>query len=151
MIIKFHERFALPVEDVFGCFDSPANWPRLYGFAGGRDVGDGWFAVGIKGFPFPLVARCTLVEPNRQVRRVFKGFWRSEGEIRFTPLGEHVVVEGYETISMRWLFLLSPVLERLLLEARFRAIWQLGWRRLRKLECAEASVREHCRAGAAGR
>jgi len=151
MIIKFRERLALPVETVFGYFESPANWPQLYGFAGGRDLGDGWFAVGIKGFPFPLVARSTLVEPNRQVRWVFKGFWRGEGEIRFTPSGEHVVVEGYERIGMRWLLPLSPVLERLFLEERFRAIWQLGWRRLRKLESAEASAGEHRWVGAAQR
>jgi hypothetical protein len=45
-----------------------------------------------------------------------------------------VFLEGYERIAVRWLFFLSPVVERLLLESRFRKIWELGWRRLRKGE-----------------
>jgi hypothetical protein len=136
MLIRFSERFALPVEEVFRYFASPAEWPRLYGFAGARDLGSGWFAVGIKKFPFSLVAKATLVEPNQRVRWVFRGFWRGSGEVRFTASSGSLLVEGYEDISVRWLSFLSPVAERFFLESRFRAIWQLGWRRLRKLEDA---------------
>jgi hypothetical protein len=134
MRIDFSEEFALPVEEVFSCFASPADWGRLYGSVGVRDLGAGWFAVGLRGFPFPLVARTTALEPNRSVRWTFRGFWRGEGEVRFTPSSESVLVEGYEVIGVRWLYFLSPVIEPLLLEPRFHAIWQLGWRRLRRRE-----------------
>lgn len=134
MRITFSERFALPTQEVFSYFASPADWARLYGFSGVRDLGSGWYAVGIKGFPFPLVAKSTLVEANRLARWTFRGFWRGDGEVRFTPSPGSVLVEGYEEIAVRWLFFLSPWVERLFLESRFRAIWQLGWRRLRKRE-----------------
>jgi hypothetical protein len=134
MRIAFSERFALPVGEVFSFFASPADWSRLYGFSGVRNLGSGWYAVGIKGFPFPLVARTTLVEPNSLVRWTFRGFWRGDGEVRFTSSPGSVLVEGYEEIAVRWLFFLSPLVERLFLESRFRAIWQLGWRRLRRRE-----------------
>lgn len=137
MRITFSERFALPVDEVFSYFASPADWARLYGFAGVRDLGSGWYAVGIKNFPFPLVAKSTVVDPNRLVRWTFRGFWRGEGEVRFTSSPGSVLVEGYEEIAVRWLFFLSPVVERLLLESRFHAIWQLDWRRLRKREQAK--------------
>jgi hypothetical protein len=134
MRITFNERFALPIDEVFSYFVTPADWGRLYGFAGVRDLGSGWFAVGLKGFPFPLVAKSTVVEENELVRWTFRGFWRGHGEIRFTSSPGSVLLEGYEDIAVRWLFFLSPLVERLLLESRFRAIWQLGWRRLRKRE-----------------
>lgn len=136
MHIDFSERFALPVGEVFAYFASPADWGRLYGFVGVRELGEGWFAVGLKGFPFPLVAKTTELRPDELVRWTFRGFWRGEGEVRFTAEAGGVRVDGYETISLRWLPLLSPVVERLFLEKRFRAIWQLGWRRLRKREPA---------------
>ena len=134
MRITFSERFALPTEEVFSYFASPADWSRLFGFSGVRDLGSGWYAVGIKGFPFPLVAKSTLVEANRLSRWTFRGFWRGHGEVRFTPSPESVLVEGHEEIAVRWLFFLSPLVERFFLESKFRAIWQLGWRRLRKRE-----------------
>jgi hypothetical protein len=136
MRIDFDERFALPVAEVFGYFATPADWGRLYGFVGGRDLGDGWFAVGLAGFPFPLVAKNTVCVPNELVRWTFRGFWRGEGEVRFTAEPGGVRVEGFEAIGPRWLPLLSPLVERLFLEKRFRAIWALGWRRLRKREAA---------------
>lgn len=134
MRIDFSERFALPAGEVFSYFSSPANWGRVFGFAGVRDLGAGWFAVGLKGFPFPLVAKTTAIEPNRLVRWRFRGFWRGEGEVRFTSSAGTVLVEGHEEIGVRYLYFLSPIVEGLLLESRFRAIWALGWRRLRSLE-----------------
>ena len=134
MLITFSERFALPVEEVFSYFATPADWVRLYGSAGVRDLGSGWYAVSIKGFPFPLVAKSTVVEPGRLVRWTFRGFWRGEGEIRFAPSPGSVLLEGYERAEVRWLFFLSPIVERLLLESRFRKMWELGWRRLHKRE-----------------
>ncbi len=135
MIIRFEHEFALPVEEIYSYFRTPADWTRLYGLAGDvEDRGYGWFAVPLKGFPFPLVARNTEQKPHELVRWVFKGFWRGRGEVRFAQTARGVVVEGYEEIAARWLFFLSPLVERLFLERRFRAIWEIGWHRLRKRE-----------------
>ncbi|MDX1583830.1 MAG: hypothetical protein R3338_09550, partial [Thermoanaerobaculia bacterium] len=125
----------LPVSKVFSYFETPRDWARLYGFAGTiEDRGNGWVAVPLKSFPFPLVARNTEVEANRLVRWTFRGFWRGEGEVRFTGDENHVTVEGFERISIRWLGFFSPAIERPFLEKRFRFIWELGWRRLREME-----------------
>ena len=34
MIIQFNEQFALPIDEVFSYFRTPADWVRLYGKAG---------------------------------------------------------------------------------------------------------------------
>ena len=118
-------------------FRTPADWTRLYGLAGDvKDYGDGWYAVPLKRFPFPLVARNTVNEPGRLVRWVFRGFWRGQGEVRFAERNGGVVVEGYEEIAVRWLFFFSPLVERLFLERTFHAIWEIGWHRLRKRAAA---------------
>ena len=135
MIIRFEHEFSLPVEEVYSYFQTPADWVRLYGLAGEvKDLGEGWYAVPLKKFPFPLVAKNTVQRPNEVVRWVFRGFWRGRGEVRFTVRPEGVIVEGYEGIAVRWLFFFSPLIERLFLESSFQSIWQLGWRRLRKRE-----------------
>lgn len=135
MILRFRHEFALPVAEVASYFRTPADWTRLYGLAGDvKDLGDGWYAVPLERFPFPLVAKNIEQRPNELVRWVFRGFWRGRGEVRFAPSPRGVVVEGFEEISVRWLFLLSPVVERLFLERSFRAIWEIGWHRLRKRE-----------------
>lgn len=137
MIITFKQKFSLPVEEVYAYFQTPADWVRLYGLAGDvKDLGEGWYAVPLKKFPFPLVAKNTAQKPNELVHWVFRGFWRGRGEVRFTKRTDGVVVEGYEEISVRWLFLLSPLLERFFLESRFHSIWEIGWSRLRKREYA---------------
>jgi hypothetical protein len=139
MIIRFKHDFALPVAEVYSYFRTPADWTRLYGLAGDvQDQGDGWFAVPLKRFPFPLVARNTEQSENDFVRWVFRGFWRGRGEVRFAETSGGVVVEGYEEIAVRWLFFLSPVVEHLFLERRFRAIWEIGWHRLRKREAGQS-------------
>ena len=133
MIINFDEHFALPAADVYSYFNTPADWTRLYGLAGNpEDLGDGWYAIGLHRFPFPLVARNTEQQPNEFVRWVFRGFWRGRGEVRFTETADGVRFEGFEEIAVRPLLFLSPVVERLLLEKHFRAIWDIGWRRLRE-------------------
>ena len=133
MIIRFRHEFDLPVAEVYSYFQTPADWPRLFGMAGdAEDRGDGWFAVPLARFPFPLVAKNTEQKPGELVRWVFRGFWRGRGEVRFAETFRGVVVEGHEEIAVRWLFFLSPMVERLFLERRFHAIWNVGWHRLRK-------------------
>ena len=137
MIVRFSEEFSLPAEQVYTYFETPADWTRLYGLAGDvKDLGDGWFAVPLKHFPFPLVAKNVEQRPLKLVRWVFRGFWRGEGEVRFSETPDGVVVEGHERIAVRWLFFLSPVVERLFLESGFRKVWDLGWHRLRKRQAS---------------
>jgi hypothetical protein len=131
MRVSFDEKFSLPVSEVFSFFRSPRDWTRLYGLIGEvKDLGDGWFSVPLKSFPFPLVAKNTRLEPHRLVRWTFRGFWRGEGEVVFSETDGGVAVKGYEEISVRYLGFLSPVVEKLLLEKTFHAIWRSGWRRL---------------------
>jgi len=137
MIIKFSERFGLSAAEVYSYFQTPADWPRLYGLAGEpKDLGDGWYAIALKSFPFPLVARNTEQVPDELVRWVFRGFWRGRGEVRLVEDADGVLVEGFEEIAIRWLFVLSPLFERPFLERGFRAIWEIGWHRLRKRAAA---------------
>ncbi len=137
MIIRFKHEFALPVAQVYSYFRTPADWPRLFGFADDvTELGDGWFAVPLRRFPFPLVTKYLEQRPNEHAHWVFRGFWRGQGEVRLHETLGGVLVEGYEEIAVRWLFLLSPIVERLVLERGFRRIWDGGWRRLRKLEAA---------------
>jgi len=120
MIIRFNEQFNLAAAEVYSYFHTPADW-------------SGWYAIALKHFPFPLVAKNTDQEANKVVRWVFRGFWRGRGEVRFVESSDGVTVEGFEEIAVRYLFFLSPLFERLFLELRFRAIWEIGWHRLRKL------------------
>ena len=137
MIIRFNEQFNLSAAEVYSYFDTPADWPRLFGMAGdSKDLGDGWYAIALKNFPFPLVAKNTEQEPNTVVRWVFRGFWRGRGEVRFVETADGVCVEGFEEIAVRPLFFLSPLFERLFLKRRFSAVWEIGWHRLRKREAA---------------
>ena len=125
------------MEEVYSYFQTPADWTRLFGFAGDvKDLDGGWFAVPLKRFPFPLVAKNTEQKVNEHVSWVFRGFWRGQGAVRFTESPTGVVVEGYEEISVRCLFFLSPLIERLFLEQSFHSIWEIGWHRLRKREAA---------------
>ncbi len=138
MIIEFNEHFRLPMAEVYSYFRRPADWTRLYGMAGNpMDLGDGWYAIGLKSFPFPLVAKNTEQRTGEMVRWVFRGFWRGRGEVRFVETTDGVTVEGFEEIAVRWLFILSPVFERMFLERSFRAIWEIGWHRLRKCEAVQ--------------
>ena len=135
MILEFHEHFRLPAAAVYAYFETPADWARLFGLAGTtEDRGDGWYAVDLKNFPFPLVAKNTEQEPDRFVRWIFRGFWRGRGEVRFEETADGVTVTGFEEIAVRPLFFLSPLVERWVLERGFRAVWQIGWHRLRKME-----------------
>lgn len=142
MIIRFSEHFDLPAEELYSRFQTPADWARVFGFPGdSKALGAGWYAVSLKPFPFALVAKHVEQEPGQRVSWVFKGFWRGRGEVRFEQTPEGVTVEGFEEIAMRPLFFLSPLFEKLFLERGFRAIWGVGWHRLRKLEAAHREQR----------
>jgi polyketide cyclase/dehydrase/lipid transport protein len=133
VLIQFSELVPLTAPEVFDYFHTPADWGRLYGFAGQvADHGDGWYAVPLKRFPFPLIAKITDSQPPRLVRWRFRGFWRGRGEVLLTDQAGGVRIDGYEAISIHWLPGISWLFERLLMEREFRRIWALGWRRLRQ-------------------
>jgi hypothetical protein len=133
MYIEFDESFTQAVETLYPIFRTPNAWPTLYGSFGAiEDRGGGWYAVPLKRFPFPLVARITADEPLRRVAWEFGGFWKGEGEVSFSVSPAGTRITGFERIAVRPLGVLSPLVERLLLEARFRAVWASGWKRLRR-------------------
>jgi len=137
--IEFSEFVPRPVEQVYGFFKTPADWVRLYGLVGEvKNRGDGWYAVPLKRFPLPLVAKITTLEPFRLVRWQLGGFWRGTGEVRFALEPGGVQVEGYEEIGARWLPGFSRILETLFMEREFQRIWSLGWSRLRSGEAASS-------------
>lgn len=132
MRIEFEEEFGIPVQEVYEYFRTPMHWPLLFpAFGETRELGDGRYVVPFRGLPFPLVARITRDEPSRRVEWTLGGFWRGEGKVRFEPTHDGVTVSGYEQVSPRWLWP-APLAERLFLEARFRRVWESGWRRLRR-------------------
>ena len=144
MRIQFSEAIPLPPAEVYRYFETPGDWVRLYGLAGRVEKrGQGWYAVPLEHFPFPLVARVIASRHGELVRWEFGGFWRGTGEIRIKPDGEGAKVEGYEEISARWLPGISWLLEKLVMEREFRRIWALGWRRLRGGRCEPNDPRAH--------
>jgi hypothetical protein len=141
MLVEFEEEFELSADDVYPYFRSPRDWPRLYGsFGEVEDRGQGWFAVPLRRFPFPLVARITKDEPMRNVEWELGGFWRGEGRVSFVPTDRGVAIRGYERISAGPLPWLARLLERLFLEKRFRAVWASGWRRLRRQAASQGAA-----------
>lgn len=135
MYLRFREEFDLPASRIFPYFATPADWARLYGSAGETKVrSDGWYAVPLKRFPLPLLARNVEAEPDRHVRWVFGGFWRGVGEVRLTETGERTVVEGFEYITAHGLWLLATRFETRFMTREFERIWALGWDRVRRGE-----------------
>ena len=141
MLIQFDNVFDLPVEEAYAYFRTPRDWPRLFGaFGEVEDRGEGWFAVPLRRFPFPLVARITRDEPRRCVEWEFRGFWKGLGQVTFEPTSAGVAIRGFERISARPLGRLARLVEPMLLEKRFRNVWESGWRRLRR-DAAGAQAR----------
>lgn len=133
MLIEFNEEFGVPVEVAYEYFRTPEDWPRLFpAFGDARDLGEGWYSVPFRGFPFPLLSRITRNEPQRCVEWIIRGFWRGEARVEFLPTSGGVLIRGHERVSAHRLFWFAPLAERLFLEARFREVWESGWRRLRR-------------------
>ena len=135
---EFREEIPLPPATVYHYLRTPADWARLYGaFGEVVDRGDGWYAVPLRRSPFPLVARIIEDDPERRVAWEFGGFWKGHGEVNLEPTEVGTLVTGQETVHIPRMLGLGPAVERRLLEPRFRAIWDSGWRRLRRMAKAE--------------
>ncbi|NUM52008.1 MAG: hypothetical protein HUU46_00040 [Candidatus Hydrogenedentes bacterium] len=139
MRIEFSETFSVPVEEAFSYFPTPPDWVRLFGFAAEVEHrGDGWYSVPLKRFPIPLTARVDETIPNRRVHWVFRGFWRGEGEVNFSPTADGVTISGFEEIRVPWMLGIGPWVERNYLQRPFERLWESGWRRLRRRGDANA-------------
>ena len=133
MYLRFRERFQLPIDDIFPYFSAPSEWGKLYGATRPtRPLGEGWYAIPLARFPFPLVARNVDHEPGRRVRWEFGGFWRGVGEITFAKHEEETIVEGFEYIVPHGLWILATPIEELVMRKEFERIWSIGWGRIRK-------------------
>lgn len=142
MIVRFDETFKLPLEDLTALFKTPADWVQVFGFPGEtKDLGDGWYSVSLKHFPFPLKARNIEEKDGQLVRWVFRGFWHGYGEVRFSETEAGVNVKVIEEVAVHYLFFLSPLFERLILKRNFRRIWEVGWYRLHKREASNGAGR----------
>lgn len=69
--------------------------------------------------------------PYERVAWDFRGFWRGDGALQFveTPAGTRIT--GHETITIPGPRVVAGPVERSL-EPGFAAVWEGGWRRLRK-------------------
>lgn len=131
MHLEFDETFDLPPAVIYDYFKTPQDWVRLYeAFGDVSDKGDGWYAVPMRRFPFPLVTKMTVTEPGVEAAWDFKGFWNGHGEVHLKAIGSGTQVTGYETATMPRLLGLGPLVEKRL-EPLFVALWESGWQRLR--------------------
>ena len=86
MLIEFDEEIDLPPERIYSYFRTPVDWARLFpAFTKVDARGEGWYAVSLRSFPFPLVAKITRSEPNAVVAWSFRSFWRGQGEVTLVP------------------------------------------------------------------
>jgi hypothetical protein len=132
--IEFCEEIPLPPAEIYRYLRSPRDWVELYGSFGEVEArGEGWYAVPLRRWPFPLVARVTEQVAERRVAWELTGFWTGHGEIVLEPSGQGTLVSGQETVRIPRLLGIGRMLERRIFEARFRAIWDSGWRRLRRM------------------
>lgn len=135
MYLQFREEFHLPVAQVYPYFATPADWAKLYGeVKPTKNLGDGWYAVGLKYFPFPLVAKNVVCVPEKIVRWEFNRFWRGIGEVNFREEEGKTVIEGFEYITPHGFWILSSLFEKFFMEKQFANIWNLGWQRIRSNE-----------------
>jgi hypothetical protein len=81
MLIEFDEEIDLPPERLYAYFRTPVDWARLFAAFGKVEArGDGWYAVSLRSFPFPLVAKITraglLAKAKKHWERFLRGRWK---------------------------------------------------------------------------
>lgn len=133
MYLDFKEEFDIPISEVYPYFETPSDWAKLYGVVKPSMIlKDGWHSIPLKMFPFPLIAKNVLSEPEARVRWIFGGFWRGVGEVNFSKENGNTIIEGFEYIIPHGLWIFSSLFERYFMEKEFQRIWNLGWKRIRK-------------------
>ncbi len=133
MYLSFREEFDLPISKIFPYFKSPSEWAKLYGVVRPTKIlKDDWYAVPLKMFPFPLMAKNVEFHHDKKVRWIFGGFWRGIGEVNFYNKNNNTIVEGFEYITPHGFWLMSSLFEKYFMEKEFERIWKLGWIRIRR-------------------
>ncbi len=117
---------------VYEYFCTPNEWPRLFpAFGEAIELQDGWVKVPIRKSPFALIAKVTVAEPAQRVAWELRGFWKGRGEIQLQDLQDGTRLTGYEKVAPPRLLGWGGLLQRWA-EPRFAAIWETGWRRIRR-------------------
>ena len=137
MRLEFDVTTRLSPEQVYDFFRTPADWPRLFpAFGQATTRGDGWFSIPMRRSPIPLIAKNTVAEPGKRMAWDLRGFWKGDGEVRFDAIATGTRVTGHEEVILPRLLGFGTLLERWT-QPRFAAVWEGGWRRLRKMNPAE--------------
>jgi len=132
MHLDFDETFQITPAEAYDCCKTPGDWPRLFGaFTKVTDRGAGWHAVSMRRSPIPLVVKITVDVPNEQVAWDLRGFWKGDGAVQFELTETGTRVTGHETINLPGPLGLGRLMERVF-QPGFAAVWESGWRRLRK-------------------
>lgn len=127
----------LAPEEVYAFFRTPHDWPRLFNaFESAEERPDGWVRVPIRRSPFVLIAKNTAVEENRTVAWKLRGFWSGRGEIHLEAIPNGTRITGFEKVSPPRLLGWGGLWERWAAPS-FSAVWESGWRQIRRREGSE--------------
>jgi hypothetical protein len=130
--VEFDLLTDLSLEEVYAFFRTPHDWPRLFtAFGHNTPEKNRWVKVPIARSPFALRARISTAVPHETVTWDLRGFWRGRGEIRLEPIPGGTRITGYEKVSPPRLLGWGGILERWA-GPRFAAIWESGWRQIRR-------------------
>lgn len=132
MRLDFDEVFQITTAEGYDYCKTPNDWPRLFkAFTKVTERGDGWFAVSMRRSPLPLIVKISIDQPGEHVAWDLAGFWKGDGEVRFETVDGGTRITGHETITLPGPFGLGRLMERVF-KPGFAAIWEDGWRRLRR-------------------
>lgn len=134
MRVEFDLETELSPEEVYRYFETPECWPDLFtAFAAAHTNEDGWTKVPIHRSPFVLTARNTRVDAPNTAQWVLRGFWSGNGAVALSVTGTGTRIVGFEEVRPPLLLRLGGILERWA-EPRFTAVWETGWRQIRRIE-----------------
>lgn len=134
MNLEFDLVTDMPPEEVYAYFETPQNWPGLFtAFGAASETTNNWVKVPIRRSPFTLRTRVTMAVPPQKVAWGMRGFWSGRGEVRLEPIPGGTRITGFEKVSPPWLLGWGGLLERWA-APRFAAVWESGWRRIRRRE-----------------
>ncbi len=132
MRLEFDEVTDLSPDQVYDHFRTPHNWPSLFAAFGETTTRtDGWIRVPIRHSPFSLIAKIDSLEPGRTISWDLAGLWKGRGEISLEDIPDGTRITGYEEVCLPRLLGWGGLVERWA-QPRFVAIWESGWRRIRR-------------------
>ncbi len=132
MRLDFDLQTDLSPEDIYSYFRTPHDWPRLFtAFGPAEEDDDGWVRVRIRHSPFALSAKNITTEENQSATWDLRGFWKGRGEIHLTPIPNGTQITGFEKVSPPRLLGWGGLFERWAAPS-FAAVWESGWRQIRR-------------------